>query len=141
MILGFVMMCPDCSGVVCQSCLNKLPRVGGEQGFAKCAKCRQNSKEFVRARQIEELRDSSLLKSKELCQDHKLEKVFVCFDCQLSVCPICFYELDVHKGHQKYLVESLYEDKKAKLEEQMVALEATSGEFKRQGEELDVKIS
>ena len=90
-------MCPECSGIVCQNCLAKVPLKDKKR--TSCAKCRQNSKAFVRCRQVEEIIASSLLKKKEICNLHALEKVLCCIDCSIAVCPVCFYEDERHRGH------------------------------------------
>ena len=89
-------MCPDCSGIVCTDCHQKLPKQGNKP---KCAKCRQYANKFVRNRQVEEMLESVLLKKKEVCAKHSYDKGLYCVDCKIAVCPLCFFTEEKHKGH------------------------------------------
>ena len=93
LINGEVMMCPDCSGIICTECLGKLPKQARRH---RCAKCRQYGKDFVRVRFAEEMISSSMFRKKDICKVHELEKVFYCENCAKAVCPVCFYEVEIH---------------------------------------------
>ena len=98
LICGEVRMCPLCSCILCNECLNRLQKVNGKP---KCVQCRQYSHDFSRVRQMEEMISNQLLKKKDECERHQLEKVYYCNECAITVCPSCFYDEPGHEGHTK----------------------------------------
>ena len=137
LIIDEVLMCPECSGLTCSPCLQRLPRIAGKP---KCPKCRSSRKEFARNRQVEELILSSVFKKKEMCETHLHERTIFCLDCKRAVCPICFYEGIDHKDHSKEVLEVLYRNKLQKVEDEIHCLDDNYEAFKRRNEEMQSRI-
>ena len=77
-----------------------------------------------------------MFRKKDVCKVHRTDKIFYCQNCAKPVCPVCFYELDMHQGHQKRMLEEVFEEKKDSLTTQLQKLKAKENVFKARGEEM-----
>ena len=77
-----------------------------------------------------------MFRKKDVCKVHRTDKIFYCIDCAKPVCPVCFYELEEHRGHQKKMLEEVFEEKKDSLSTQLQKLKAKENVFKARGEEM-----
>ena len=96
-ILSDVMMCPECSALYCTECLEKCKSVKAQK--SRCSSCRQQTKDFARCRSVESMIAAQLVKKKDVCGKHGLEKVYFCRPCREPFCPTCLIEDGEHDGH------------------------------------------
>ena len=116
-----VMMCPECSALLCKGCINNLKK-------NECPGCRApiQKSSYVRCRFMEEI----LKKSKQskqsqidICEAHGEEKSWYCSEakCRFSLCPDCF--LEGHLGHKKVKAKEFYTKCKEQVIDQLEPIE------------------
>ena len=102
LIKTIVKMCPSCSALFCQSCIDQFTE-------PRCPTCRtpKYKNDYVRNRPVEE---SNQEVSHELCQIHSFEKSYFCMEsgCKVALCPDCYIE--GHMGHKKRRVKSMFDE-------------------------------
>ena len=80
-----------------------------------------------------------LKKEEELCDLHNHEKTLYCINCQIIVCPVCFYEEERHRGHEKKVLNTIYQEKKTKLNQKNLKLNAQKIRLTKRKEEMSSK--
>ena len=73
-----------------------------------------------------------------MCSEHDgLEKIYYCNDCQVTVCPECFFDSEgSHTGHGKEIAKVVFEQRKAELETLVKTLDKTYEAFQKRGDEI-----
>ena len=72
---------------------------------------------------------------------HSIEKVLYCIDCAIAVCPMCFYEDEIHEKHDKKSIYALYDEKKERLQNMMSDLAQNKIRFKKRDKKMAEKIA
>ena len=140
LILTLVMMCPECQALFCKECQEKLSKQKFKSKLS-CSNCRQNTKDFTRCRPIEQLIAGQILKPRDECEKHHMEKVYFCKTCIEPFCPGCILDDGLHTSHERVKLSELYEEKKVKLEEDMTKIRQSREDFKSRSKEMDTKIN
>ena len=138
LILNQVMMCPQCSALFCSECHKKLPKT--QYNLLQCSNCRQNSKDFARNRPIEQLIAGQILKDRDRCQKHRMEKVYFCKTCNEPSCSSCMIFDGLHAGHEIVNLSELYKEKILNLEEDMTKTRLSRQDFNKRSKEMDERI-
>ena len=103
LIESVVKMCPSCSAIFCQKCIDRLLKFS-----CPCCRAQLDRNSYVRNRLAEELNEESRARKKEQCNKHEQLKSYYCIKstCMMALCPECFIE--DHNGHDRKKVKELY---------------------------------
>ena len=100
-----VKMCPQCSALFCDKCIDRLKT-------DQCPNCRAKVRKsmYVRNRLAEEIIKETIFKKHLTCQEHDLDKIYFCETCKKPSCPECWF--GEHIGHERKILKKVYEEKK-----------------------------
>ena len=128
-------MCPTCSAIYCQECIDKLPRT-------ECPTCKapRTKESYARCRPVEETIRDIQIRQNLRCENHRLEKVYFCLEesCRKPLCPDCYF--DEHLGHPKKLFIDEYTERKHEVESTMGTFNQKLSHFESLQTEMKEKV-
>ena len=122
LITDKVMMCPECSMIICTDCQSKLTH-------DRCPFCKTFATKgsYVRCQPMEKV-IATLIQRNEKCEAHNMEKVFFCVTCNDSKCPECMMESHVY--HERKPVKEAFREADGQIRDEMDKITPIVDEYK-----------